>query len=323
VPLLVVVVSPEESGDLTLDEWDALCLRDEVLFERTPHPLVERLSGRGVDARRLDGRPVEAGDLRRALVADPGSPLVVELARQGAEVRVGVARSPDALSSAHASHLARRAAAALGGVAVIMARLRSSDGCPWDREQTHGSLRVHLLEETYEVLDALDRGSLGNDLEEELGDLLLQIAFHAQLADDEGRFQITSVADGLVEKLVRRHPHVFGDTVVDGAGDVVRNWETIKGEEKQRTGTFDDIPAGLPALMYAFKVQKRAAARGFEPTEQEAADRVGAALAALADDDRPERLGEVLFWLTALARARGLDPEGALRTAVATFRDSL
>jgi tetrapyrrole methylase family protein / MazG family protein len=322
MPLLVVAVSQEESGDLTLDEWDALCARQQVLFESSPHPLLDRLIQRGVDARPLANEQLEPGDAQRALVADPGSPLTLELARNGAHVRVGVAATPDDLSSAHASGIARRAAASLGGVAVIMARLRSSDGCPWDREQSHESLRVHLVEEAYEVLDAIDRGSLGHDLEEELGDLLLQVAFHARLAEDEGRFQIASVATRLVEKLIRRHPHVFGDTVVSGAGDVVRNWENIKGEEKARTGPFEDIPAGLPALMYAFKVQKRAAARGFNPSEREAAAEIRAALDALEEDRDVERLGDALFWLTALARARGVDPEGALRTAVAAFRES-
>jgi uncharacterized protein YabN with tetrapyrrole methylase and pyrophosphatase domain len=125
-----------------------------------------------------------------------------------------------------------------------------------------------------------------------------------------------------VTKLVHRHPHVFGDTVVEGAGDVVRNWETLKSEEKKRKGAFEDIPPGLPALLFSHKVQKRAAAVGFQPNEEETLGRVSEAVAQLSSDPRPETFGEVLFWFVALARVLGIDPEGALRASATRFRDS-
>lgn len=321
MPLLVVVIAPEDADALTLREWDALQARRQVLFEHPDHPLARRLTEAGVTAGAFDDEP-DPTDETRALVAQPGSARVLELARAGAQISVGPASAPDPLTAAHGGALGRRASASLGTLALVMARLRSRDGCPWDQEQTHESLRVHLVEEAYEVLDAIDRGAIDEELEEELGDLLLQVYFHAQLAADDGRFDVASVADGLVAKLVYRHPHVFGETVVDGAADVVRNWESLKTEEKKRTGAFDDVPAGLPALLYAAKIQKRAAAVGFQPTEEEALGRLSGAVAELGRGPTREGFGEVLFWFVALARTRGIDPEGALRQAAARFRDS-
>jgi MazG family protein len=177
-------------------------------------------------------------------------------------------------------------------------------------------LQVHLVEEAHEVLEAIDRGQLGAELEEELGDLLLQVVFHAQMAADDERFDLDGVARVLVGKLVHRHPHVFGDTNVSGASEVVANWETIKaGEKKERSGPFDGIPSGLPALVGAHKVQKRAAALGFEPSVEDAREKAGTALAG-------GDLGEALFWIVALARDGGIDAEGALRKATVRFRDS-
>lgn len=322
MPLLVVVAAPEDAGLLTLAEWDALLARRRVVFERGDHPLIERLAAQGVQAGPLDDEP-SAEDSDGALVAEPGSARVVELARAGAEILSGAGDAPDPLTAAHGSRVARRASSSLGRLAVVMARLRSSDGCPWDQEQTHESLRVHLIEEAYEVLDAIDRGAVAGDLEEELGDLLLQVYFHSQLATDDGRFDVADVADRLVAKLVHRHPHVFGDVAVSGAGEVVRNWESIKADEKKRSGAFDDVPSGLPALLYSSKIQKRAAALGFQLTEQEALGRLSQAVAELSAHPQRDRFGEVLFWFVALARALGIDPEGALRAATVRFRDSL
>lgn len=316
-----MAVAPDEAGGVTLAEWDALSSKQQVLFERHDHPLIERLLAAGVDAGPFDDEP-DASDGRRALVVDPGSVRVVELVRSGALASSGVASSPDPLTSAHGSNVARRASASLGGLASVMARLRSTDGCPWDQQQTHESLRVHLVEEAYEVLDAIDRGLIEADLEEELGDVLLQVFFHSQLASDDGRFDIATVSDRLVAKLINRHPHVFGDTVVEGAAEVVRNWESIKADEKNRAGPFEDLPAGLPALLFTYKVQKRAAALGFHPSASEVLERVSEAVEDLASDPQPDTLGEVLFWFVALARTRGIDPEGALRAAATRFRDS-
>lgn len=228
----------------------------------------------------------------------------------------GPAAAPDSLSAAHAAPLARNAVRSLGAVAVVMARLRSSDGCPWDQKQTHSSLEAHLLEESHEIIDAIERGDTGSGLQEELGDLLLQVAFHARIAQQEGRFDLADVADTLVAKLIRRHPHVFGDVSVADADEVLRNWEAIKQTERPGSSPWADIPDGLPALIAAHKTQKRAAALGFAPAPEEASTRLRAA--AEAGD-----IGESLFWLVALARSAGVDPETALLSATSRFRAGL
>ena len=314
MPLLVVPLARDSSELLTLAEWDALVSCERVLFERVDHPLLARLRDAGTAAGPLDDEP-DAAHEGWGMVADPDSKRILELARGGALVTAGAARPPDALTAAHAAPVVRRATTSLGNLAAIMARLRSEDGCPWDREQTHRSLTVHLLEEAYEVIDTIESEGSDVELAEELGDLLLQVAFHARLAEQEGRFDLAEVADRIVAKLVHRHPHVFGDVVVSGAGDVLRNWEAIKSAEKGRTGSFEGIPAALPALSTAAKVQKRAGALGFEVLEPAARGRAREAL----DEDR---VGDALFWLVAVARARGLDPEAALRLTTRAFEES-
>src|SRR5438128_2926580 len=145
----------------------------------------------------------------------------------------------------------------------VMHRLRSPGGCPWDAEQTHRSLARHLLEEAHETLEAIDQGD-PDRLREELGDLLLQVVFHAEMARQEGTFDIDDVAESITTKLVRRHPHVFGDVHVDSASEVLVNWERIKAEEKGEHPVDEEIPATLPALARAAKVQRRAAGYGFD-----------------------------------------------------------
>jgi tetrapyrrole methylase family protein/MazG family protein len=215
-----------------------------------------------------------------------------------------------------------------------MARLRGPGGCPWDRAQTHSSLRRHLLDEAYELLDAIDEGD-ATRLKEELGDLLLQAVFHAQMAADDGTFDIDDVAESTVEKLIYRHPHVFADVEAETPEQVYGNWERIKSEEKGEHGITEGIPKALPSLLAAQKVQRRAAGRGFDWAElagavekvreelaelEEAArghegkDREGAAKDALE-----EEVGDVLFAATALARKLGVDAETSLRSAVAKF----
>ena len=319
--MLVVALSSTDAASLTIREWDLLVERDQVLFEDPAHPLIDRLTAHGVSAGPFDDEP-QAEDGRRALVADPASQRVVELAKAGATVVTDPGRAPDPLTVAHGAPVSRRAAASLGTLTQVMARLRGPDGCPWDQEQSHESLRVHLIEEAYEVLDAIDRGELGDDLEEELGDLLLQVFFHAQLASEEGRFDVGTVAERLVAKLLNRHPHVFGETVVADAGEVVRNWESIKATEKDRSGPFQDVPAGLPALLYSYKMQKRAAGLGFTADEARAIEEANRALDTLRSDGSPAAMGAALFWLVALARARGVDPVGALRSETNRFRDT-
>jgi tetrapyrrole methylase family protein/MazG family protein len=206
----------------------------------------------------------------------------------------------------------------------MMHRLRGPDGCPWDREQTHQSLGRHLLEETHETLEAIDSGD-PERLRDELGDVLLQVVFHAEMARQEQTFDIDDVAEGIVAKLIRRHPHVFGDASVDSADEVLVNWELIKREEKGGHPVDDEIPATLPALARAAKVQRRAAGTGFDWRTREAAlAKVHEELGELerAPQERAEEeLGDVLFAVAALARRLDVDPETSLRKAVRRFSD--
>lgn len=211
---------------------------------------------------------------------------------------------------------------------AIMAKLRSPTGCPWDQEQTHASLARHLLEETYEVLEAIDAGDLPS-LREELGDLVLQVVFHAQLAWEEQAFTVADVLEELRAKLVRRHPHVFGDEVVEGAAQVLANWERIKRAEKG-SGVMEGIPQAMPALARAAKVSRRAAQVGFDwPDDAARIADVAEELDELrreleADSPDPARveaeLGDVLFAVASLARRLGVEPESALRRQVDAFQ---
>jgi len=197
--------------------------------------------------------------------------------------------------------------ASLGTIARIAERLRAPGGCPWDREQTHASLRPHLLEEAYETLEALDRGDLAT-LRDELGDLLFQIAIHAQLASEAGAFDLTDVSRSIGEKLIRRHPHVFAGTSLEGK-DLLVQWEQIKRDEKTRVSILDGVPRSLPALFAAERLQERAARVKLRPPRIELP----------LDIDDPEFLGELLFDLVAEARERGFDAETALREANERF----
>lgn len=215
------------------------------------------------------------------------------------------------------------------GMAAISARLRAPDGCPWDRKQTHASLRPFVLEEAYETVDAIESGA-PEDLAEELGDLFLQIILHAQLAAEEGAFDLTDVYRKLGAKIIRRHPHVFGETAVSGAEEVLRNWESIKAAERHEAGgpssPFSGIARALPALAASREIQERASSLGWD---WEAIDgvweKVGEELAELHEagpmqgdagrDARLHELGDVLFAAVNLARWLKLDPEEALRRA--------
>jgi tetrapyrrole methylase family protein/MazG family protein len=209
----------------------------------------------------------------------------------------------------------------------VQARLRAPDGCPWDREQDHRKLARHLLEETHELLEAIDADD-DPAIRDELGDLLLQVTFHAQIAADDGRWDIDDVADALVAKLVHRHPHVFGDVEVGGSDEVLVNWEKLKAEETGgRKAVDEDIPASLPALARAAKVQRRAAGWGFTWRSRELAfgklrEEVGELESAADDPLRAEdELGDVLLAVVAIARQLGLDAESALRRATTRFAD--
>jgi len=209
----------------------------------------------------------------------------------------------------------------------VMARLRR--GCPWDREQTHESLLPYLVEETFEVVDAVEAHGDG-DLCEELGDLLLQIVFHAQLATERGKFSIADVVDGLCNKMIRRHPHVFGDQAVSTVAEVWQNWDMLKALEpaaKTRTSRLDGIPKGLGALQRGQKMQDKASRVGFDwphldGVREKLAEEIAELERARRDGDARavrEELGDVIFTVVNLARALGVDAEGAMRTANEKF----
>ncbi len=207
----------------------------------------------------------------------------------------------------------------------ITAQLRAPDGCPWDREQTHHTLRASLIEESAEVLEAIESGDDAH-LCEELGDLLLQSVFHAQIAAEEGRFTLDDVVNGICDKLIRRHPHVFGDARAENSAQVIQNWEAIKRDEKAARGevstsTLAGIPPELPALAQALKISKKAAKAGFEwPDEAGVMDKlreevgeIEEALRGESNERVAEEIGDLLFTAVNIARWRGLHPELALR----------
>lgn len=207
----------------------------------------------------------------------------------------------------------------------ITARLRGPGGCPWDREQTHRSLTPYMIEEAYEAVDAVERGD-DADLVEELGDVLLQVVLHSQLAEEEGRFSLADVAAEVNRKLVRRHPHVFGDVRVSGSSEVLRNWEQIKRVEKgaRRSSALDGIPPALPALSLAQTMGRKAAKLGFDwpgvdgvlaKVREEIAELQATAGAA----ERYDEMGDLLFALSSLCRHLGIDGEDALRAAARKF----
>ncbi len=194
----------------------------------------------------------------------------------------------------------------------VMARLRAPGGCPWDREQDHHSLAVHLIEEAHETLEAIDSGNM-DELAEELGDLLLQVVFHAEIAAEAGHFDIQDVIRGLVDKLYARHPHVFGDVAVRDAAEVVANWEVLKKQQKGRSEVGEGLPKGLPALVFAHKALRRlsGAGRDYAPSPE----RLVELARSLASEVTEEKVGQLLLEVVALAGGAGVDPEGALRRA--------
>ena len=209
----------------------------------------------------------------------------------------------------------------------IVRLLRAPGGCPWDREQTHQSLRRGMLEEAYEVVEAIDQGS-PEHLKEELGDVLLQVVFHADIERDAGRFDLDAVADGICKKLIYRHPHVFGDVQVSGTGEVLSNWEELKRREKGQATNTDALEAvarSLPALWRAEKVQKKAKKAGFDwPDVTGALDKLSEELeelkTAVAEQSNiQEELGDLLFAAVNVARFVHADPEEALTGASDKF----
>jgi tetrapyrrole methylase family protein/MazG family protein len=218
---------------------------------------------------------------------------------------------PDHLTSLWVPRLAAPVAGEVAAFAALVRTLR--ERCPWDAEQTHRTLTRHLLEETYEVLEAIEAldestGEGYEHVEEELGDLLFQVVFHATIAAESGAFTLADVARGINDKLVYRHPHVFAAVDVDGTDDVIRNWEELKKAEKGRTSIMEGIPGNLPALLYAHKVLRKAAGLGVETTPAAGVTDAGA-------------LGDLLLSIVDAARRAELDPEAALRAAAARVRE--
>jgi MazG family protein len=208
---------------------------------------------------------------------------------------------------------------------AIVAALRGPGGCPWDHEQTHASLRAGLLEEAYEVLAAIDSGDDAN-LCEELGDLLLQVVFHADIGRTEGRFDFDAVARDIGEKLVRRHPHVFGDSHCADTAEVLKRWDEIKHAEKggKPASLLDGVPHGVPALIRAEKIQKKAAKVGFdwpdaEPVWAKVREELAEAESAVSPDHLEEEIGDVLFAVVNLGRKLKIDAETALSRATRKF----
>ncbi|MBG0770535.1 MAG: nucleoside triphosphate pyrophosphohydrolase [Anaerolineaceae bacterium] len=212
----------------------------------------------------------------------------------------------------------------------VIARLRAPDGCPWDRAQTHVTLRPFLIEEAYEALDALDKGNMP-DLAEELGDLLLQIGLHAQIGAEEGEFTINQVIEGISNKLIRRHPHVFASVDVEDVSGVIQNWEAIKADERRengesgKKGLLDGVPRALPALLQAEEIVERVGRVKFDHLaklgSEDAIQSKGLKALEADEVELPEQLGDLLFAITSYAHQKGIGAEDALRAAINRFRN--
>ncbi len=345
--VVLVETSAALPGLLPVTAWQAIGeVATVVAADPATHPTVPHLAMGGIEVEALPA--VDAPTRGMNLLAPGGaSPrqratatTVVELARERGSVALLLDPGDAALGTAIGMEAAKEGGmevefAFLMGVprglellrlVEVMAALRHpEDGCPWDLEQDHRTLTGYLVEEAYELLDAIERDD-DADIREELGDVLLQVVFHAQVATDRGAFDIDAVATGIVDKLVRRHPHVFGDGDAETAADVQENWDRLKAAEKsERTGPFDGVPLALPALQLAEAYQRKAAKRGFrwddaEGPAAQVRSELDEVLAAGTDAERREELGDLLGAVVALARVLGVDAEEALRAGAAKFR---
>jgi tetrapyrrole methylase family protein/MazG family protein len=320
---------------LFLESEGVTIVRDLI----TDQPLFVRGSSEVIDGfvERLDGADLALGILGNPLSDFAGLPVLLRaLERRGisAEIVPGMPRAT--LSASIAMPLVPLPPGSThqnwDDLIEIMGRLRRS--CPWDREQTHETLVRYLIEETYEVVDAIESDEPA-ELCEELGDLLFQVVFHAQLGTERGRFSIADVVDGLANKMIRRHPHVFGDVAVASVADVWANWDQLKAQEASsasRTSKLDGIPKRMPALQRGQKMAEKAARVGFDWTDvrditaklaeelnEFAEARIAAGPNVAEDPHVREELGDVLFTIANLARRLGIDAEGAMRDANAKF----
>lgn len=318
----VVLTSPRVApGLLTRAAWQALADADEIGASAGPsRPDVQALVGSGLPVTHIEGSIAEhwtwlaaaaaSGRQVAWLVADDGEPALLRVV---ADQLSRDPRPPYDVEILHGSYDVP--GARLIDLVRVMDRLRRN--CPWDQEQTHESLAKYLLEETYETLEAIDTGDRAH-LREELGDLLLQVAFHSRIAEEgiaddpeAEAWSVDDVAAGIVEKLIRRHPHVFGDEQNKDLASVEANWETIKAAEKQRSSVLEGIPLTLPALALADKVLGRAAKLlpDDEPTQEPSTD--------------ADRIGQQLLELVRVSRTLDVDPEQALRGAVRSLADRI
>jgi XTP/dITP diphosphohydrolase len=308
--IVLLVTSPRlPAGLLTAEAWDMV----------RAHPVYTAANSAQVDALRHAGATVTIGepDADALLASAADNDTVVWLAGASGDedfartLGLRLAREPGRVDLELLYGSWDPPGARLLDAVAVMARLIAPDGDPWKRSQTHASLAPFLLEEAYEAYDAILAGD-PHALKEELGDVLLQIVLHAGLAESAGDWSVDDVAAGLVDKLIRRNPHVFGDTVVDGLDEITANWEQIKKTEKARGSVLDGIALSQPALSLAVKVFDRLRRAGLEvpapPTD--------AATADLTDDTA---LGAALLGLVVAVRERGLDPEGALRSATLDY----
>jgi tetrapyrrole methylase family protein/MazG family protein len=217
-----------------------------------------------------------------------------------------------------------------GMLVETVEKLRGPDGCPWDRQQTHESLKKYAIEETYEVVEAIESGDTGK-IEDELGDMLLQVLLHAQIASESGQFDVADVCLRIREKLWRRHPHVFADTEISGVDDVLHNWEQIKRAEpgyEDRKSALDGVPKSMPALMQATKLSKKAARTGFDWPDVHAIfgkleEETHELKEAVACGDKAhirDEIGDALFTIVNIARHEDIDPEEALRSMLERFK---
>lgn len=330
-------------GLLPFQAWDVIAVAPVVyLRDHATHPSASALYFAGVDVDTLEPAPLERADLD---LTRPGSPedrriAKALVARTYDTPTVVYLLGPDdsavstALAGIAAEHdveieLVLFAQQPLGidlleAVAVV-ARLRDPNrGCPWDLAQDHDTLLRHLTEETFELVDAIESGD-DAAIREELGDVLLQVLLHAQIASDRKAFGIDVVASELARKLVRRHPHVFADGSADTASDVERNWEALKAEEKASDAVFDGVPHAAPGLQLLTQLQSRAAKRGYERAKDtQDDDSVRAVVASLFDgtNNAEQQFAQALDALVAQARMHGVEPDTAARAYARTFRET-
>ena len=349
--LVLIDTSDALPGLLPLHSWTALMTSELVLTGTADHPFVPHLLAAELRHEVVPEPEGGAGLSRRDLLSGLSpqqkrrAEWIVDRAREAGEAAYLFGSADSETFTRTLGMEAARAevevevvyfgvapkGTALLELVAVEERLRGPGGCPWDREQDHASLVRYAVEEVYELSEAIASGD-PDAVREELGDLLLQVVFQAQIAEDSGvagrpdaTFTIDDVARGIVDKLVRRHPHVFGDVKVDDAAGVMANWDRLKEAEKpERTGVFDGVPTAQPALQLMEHLQKRAAKVGFDwDSDDEALQAVRAEVdefAAAGDERRADELGDLLAAVVNLARRWRIDPESALRRTAQRFR---